>query len=73
MTPQEHGAFVVAFALRKYAESKFRVSRAWTPAAMMRAAAQYTGKTFAPRAYLAAAAELQRQIETGELSRKTSV
>jgi hypothetical protein len=52
-------ATVIESALRLYAKSGLRVNRAYTPAAMMRVAAEITGKKFKARDYLGAADALR--------------
>lgn len=39
-------AFAIASALRLYAKSGISVNRSWTPAAMLKAASEITGKTY---------------------------
>ena len=56
---QKNRAIAIAKALELYANTGMRVNRAYTPAAMMRAAREITGLTFKPRAYLSAASALK--------------
>lgn len=53
----------LASGLRLYAKTGMRPNRAWTPTAMMRAAAQHTGKTFKTRDYLGAADALSLKVQ----------
>ena len=55
--PQIHSfrARVIATALEVYAKTGVKVNKAYTPTAMMKAAQELTGKTFAKRDYLGAA------------------
>lgn len=52
-------ATVIESALRLYAKTGMRVNRAYTPAAMMRVAAEITGRKFKARDYLGAADALR--------------
>ncbi|MFY8164592.1 MAG: hypothetical protein ACOVKC_10190 [Brevundimonas sp.] len=52
-------ATVIASALRLYAKTKMQMNRAYTPTAMLRAAADITGKTFKRGQYVEAADALK--------------
>jgi hypothetical protein len=52
-------ATVIASALRTYAKTGLRMNRAYTPSAMMKAAADITGRKFKARDYLGAADALK--------------
>ena len=55
---------VIATALRFYVETGVHVNRAYTPKAMMAAAARFTGRTFKARDYLGAAEALSEKVQT---------
>lgn len=58
--PRTFQLLVIASGLKLYAATGMKPNRAYTPKAMMAAAAALTGKTYKPRAYLEAAADLTR-------------
>ena len=62
MDPQIFRALAIRRALILYARTGIKANRAYTPANMMAAATQITGKRFAPRAYDAAADALEAWI-----------
>jgi hypothetical protein len=53
----------IASALRLYAKTGLRANRAYTPRAMMAAAARHTGRTFKARDYLGAADALTEKVQ----------
>ena len=53
----------LASGLRLYAKTGMRPNRAWTPTAMMRAAAHHTGRTFKARDYIGAADALSAKVQ----------
>lgn len=53
----------LASGLRLYAKTGMKPNRAWTPTAMMRAAAHHTGMTFKKRDYLLAADVLSAKVQ----------
>lgn len=60
--PEQISAYqciTIAAALRLYARTGMKVNRAYTPAAMMRAASTFTGMKFRARDYMAAANALR--------------
>lgn len=54
----------IASALRIYAKTGMKMNRAYTPKAMLAAAARYTGKTFKRGQYLAAAEALSEKVQS---------
>ena len=54
---------VLASGLRLYARTGMKPNRAYTPSAMMRAAAVHTGQKFSARDYLGAAAALEARVQ----------
>lgn len=56
-------AAAIKAALGLYAKTGMQVNRAYTPSAMMRAAAEITGKKFKARDYAGAAAALSAWID----------
>lgn len=59
-------AAAIASALRLYADTGMRVNRAYTPRAMMTAAAEITGRKFKARDYAGAAAALLECVEAAK-------
>lgn len=60
--PQAYRVVVIVQALELYARTGMRVNRAYTPSAMMRAAAEITGRHFRARDYLGAARALREMV-----------
>lgn len=56
--PSIFQAITIATGLKLYARTGMKPNRAWTPKAMMAAAARLTGKRFAARDYIGAAEAL---------------
>lgn len=56
-------AAVMKTGLKMYRDTGMRPNRAYTPSAMMKAAAEITGKKFKPRDYTAAIDALQAWID----------
>lgn len=59
-------ATVIAGGLRLYAKTGMQPNRAYTPSAMMRVAAEITGKKFKARDYLGAADALKEWAEAAK-------
>ena len=57
--PEVYQAIVIAKALRLYARTGIKASRACTPRNMIRTAERITGRKFAARAYIEAATALE--------------
>lgn len=53
----------LASGLRLYLKTGMKPNRAWTPKAMMAAAAHHTGQTFKPRDYAGAADALSAKVQ----------
>jgi hypothetical protein len=64
-------AITIASALKLYARTGMKASRAYTPSAMMKAAATITGQTFKARDYMGAADALHAWADAAKAAPRT--